>query len=82
MSDIKREHDPRDSQPPKKIGKNKYRPYRKIFASVKNETFDKFKKRCENEGIEDVGVALSAIIEMYADGAIISGFDPNKVVKE
>lgn len=52
--------------------KNKFRPYRKIFATVKNETFLKFKKRCEKEGMDDFGNALSEIIEMYANGATIN----------
>ena len=62
----------------KKIGKNKYRPYRKIFATVKSEVFNKFKERCEKEGMDDIGNALSVIVEEYANGATISFKDERK----
>lgn len=43
--------------------------YRKIFASVSNEVFDKFKERINEEGVDNLAVAFSTLVELYSNGA-------------
>jgi hypothetical protein len=47
-----------------------YSAFRKIFATVSADTFERFKRRCYLENVS-LGQGLSALAEAYAHGAEI-----------
>lgn len=51
---------------------------RRVYGAVSNRTFENFKYRCEAEGIS-IGKGFSALIEAYANGAVIVDGNRNKL---